>query len=222
MGWKAVTCLPTLLALCLASACDFAAPQLPLRLDQREAETPFQVVPDSQRWVNAPAGMMTLQRALGPQAEQKIVLTNATTFRGENVLLMRARGQDPRYVGRLRLEEFMRRVGGAPAPFTSISDSSLQTGEDALGPYFWTEYSTGTSTLCVLGIRRLEPGSWLPPEGLTVLDIMLRNCVSGTAAEALAPMGAAAITGEQISGPGEGKGGSRMLSPSPRRCNDFS
>lgn len=210
--WKALPRLPMLLALCAAAACDFAAPELPLRLDQREAATPFQVVPDSQRWVNAPAGLLTMQRALGPQAEQKIVLTNATTFRGENVLLMRARGQDPRYVGRLRLEEFMRRVGGAPEPFTEISDSGLQSGEDALGPYFWTEYSTGTSTLCVLGIRRLEPGSWLPPEGLTVLDIMLRNCVTGTAEEALAPMGAAAITGNRAPGPSS-TSGSRMLSP---------
>ncbi|MDP3341997.1 hypothetical protein [Frigidibacter sp.] len=210
--WKALPCLPVFFALCAVSACDFAAPELPLRMDQREATTPFQVVPDSQRWVNAPAGIMTLQRDLGPQAEQKIVLKNATTFRGENVLQMRARGQDPRYVGRLRLEEFMRRVGGAPAPFTEISDSGLQSGEDALGPYFWTEYSTGTSTLCVLGIRRLEPGAWLPPEGLTVLDIMLRNCVSGTAEEALAPMGAAAITGDRPLGQSS-TSGSRMLSP---------
>lgn len=210
--WKALPRLPMLLALCAAAACDFAAPELPLRLDQREAATPFQVVPDSQRWVNAPAGMMTLQRNLGPQAEQKIVLQNATTFRGENVLLMRARGQDPRHVGRLRLEEFLRRVGGAPAPFTEISDSGLQSGEDALGPYVWAEYSTGTSTLCVLGIRRLEPGAWLPPKGLTVLDIMLRNCVSGTTEEALAPMGAAAITGNRGSAAGNTSGG-RMISP---------
>lgn len=210
--WKALSCLPVMLALCVASACDFVAPEVPLRLDQREAVTPFQVVPDSQRWVSASAGIMTMQRQLGPQAEQKIVLKNATTFRGENVLVMRARGKDPRYVGRLRLEEFMRRVGGAPAPFTEISDSSLQTGEDALGPYFWTEYSTGTSTLCVLGIRRLEPGAWLPPEGLTVLDIMLRNCITGTAEEALAPMGADAITG-RLAPSGAPSGGSRLLSP---------
>lgn len=210
--WKAVPCLPVILALCGASACDFVAPEVPLRLDQREEATPFQIVPDSGRWVNAPDGIMTMQRQLGGQVEQKIVLENATTFRGENVLVMRARGQDPRYVGRLRLEEFMRRVGGAPEPFTEISDSSLQTGEDALGPYFWTEYSTGTSTLCVLGIRRLEPGSWLPPKGLTVLDIMLRNCITGTAAEALAPMGAAAITG-RLPGPDGSSGDSRMLSP---------
>lgn len=211
--WKAISRLPILLVLCAVAACDIAAPQLPLRLDQREEATPFQVVSDSRRWVNAPAGILTMQRALGPQVEQKIVLQNTTAFRGENVLLMRARGQDPRHVGRLRLEEFMRRIGGAPAPFTEISDSGLQSGEDALGPYFWTEYSTGTSTLCVLGIRRLEPGAWLPPEGLTVLDIMLRNCISGTVEAALAPMGAAAITGNRLSATGGGASGSRLLSP---------
>jgi len=150
------------------------------------------------------------QRGLLGGSEQRIGLANTVAMPGDNMLVLRTR-KGHLAAARFRFEEFMTRIGGAPAPFTGISSGDLMASEDTLGTYFWSEETAGSSISCVFAIRRLTASERDLPGDARVMDIMLRNCVSGTSAEALQPILDASIGYRAVAGSGGGE--TRMLSP---------
>ena len=195
------------------SACDLVAPQMPPTFDEVEDTAQFVSIPLNATWVFAPGAVTALQRNLLNSWEQRIGLPNRTTVPGDNALRLRARfvpGQD---TGRFVYEEFLRRIGGLPAPFTAMKSGDLLSADDALGTYFWAEYRYGDSTICVLGLRRLNAGTRQMPGNTNALDVVLRNCVNGTAQDALKPITAANV-GNYPGGSFAGASAPvRMLSP---------
>lgn len=156
---------------------------------------------------------MAIDRQLGPESEQIIGLVNDTTLAGDNFLWMRARATDRNAPGRFKLDDFVARVGGVPAPFKGLSDGDLHSATDTLGAYFWLEYRAGAETNCVLAIRRIDASHRLLPQGTSLLEVMLRNCIRGSIEDALNPIrdsqiGVGAVGSTQLA-----KGGTRMLSP---------
>ncbi len=210
--YPAAACMAGLMLL-LAGSCDVVPAVVAPDLAERELTTQYRTVSDSKTWVAAPLRLITVERALGTNIEQRVVLANETSLRGENFMLLRARARDGQNRIGFQLEEFVKRAGGVPPPFTSISDNNLLSATDALGTYFWTEYRAGVSTVCVLAVRRLDSGARLLPADTNVLDVMLRNCVSGTVEEALLPITAAHISGAVGSSQTSGPAGIRTLSP---------
>lgn len=178
------------------------------QIENREA---FQSVPASQAWVNPEGITVIMQRGLLAGAEQRIGLRSTVPVPGDNILVLRTRSGHLA-AGRFRFEEFMTRVGGAPAPFGDLSSGELHTSEDAIGTYFWAEESMGTNVTCVFAIRRLTESDRRLPLDSRVMDVMLRNCAVGDAADALTPIldesiGVGATAGVT------GGGDTRMLSP---------
>ena len=198
----------------LLSGCVFSADTIDtIGLTQKQIEdrSSFVAVPSGQAWVNPPGKTVVMQRALRGGAEQRVGLNNLVAMPGDNVLILRTRSG---YLAsaRFRFEEFMTRIGGAPAPFTHISSGDLLTAEDSLGTYFWAEETAGSSVSCVFAIRRLTSNDRDLPQDAQVLDILLRNCISGTSEEALAPIRDTSIGFSSVADDGSG-GGTRMLSP---------
>lgn len=179
---------------------------------QVEDQTDFQRTKVARAWVNVPNMTLVMQRDLFPYGvEQRISLRNSTTIAGDNMMILRSRKNDSG-AGRLRYEEFMRRIGGAPAPFGDLAAGELLSGEDSMGPYFWTERRYGSSTLCVLAIRRVSMAVRELPGRADAMDVMLRNCVQGSLEEALIPaMDHSLSVGRSASGGLAGE--SRLLSP---------
>ncbi|MDO9526667.1 MAG: hypothetical protein Q7J57_14200 [Gemmobacter sp.] len=195
--------------LVLLTACELAPIDLPVTLVQAEETTQFIAVPLHQAWVAAPGAIFVSERDLVNSVEQRIGLANHTLAAGDNLLTLRARTRG----GRLVYDEFLRRVGGLPEPFTSLTPGDLLTGEDALGPYLWAEERRGESTICVLAFRRLDSGARQMPGRSTVMDVMLRNCVNGDVEQALGPIMAASVGNHPVYSKTPAKGAVRMLSP---------
>ena len=169
------------------------------RIDVLEETSEFRIITPGQGFVHAPEAILTLERNLGRAVEQRTTLPNRTTLPGDNKLVIRA--QTPRSINTttFRLEEFLERMGGAPAPFAGIADRDLQTGRDSLGPYFWAERRVGADTICVVAFRRIGFSARPLPQGADALDVMLRNCVAGGTEEALAPIGARRLADAPVS-----------------------
>lgn len=195
------------------SACNLVPPQLPPLLTEVEETTQFVPVPLGQAWVNAPGAVIVTERGLVNSLEQRIGLENRTAVSGDNMLTLRARVVEGQQQGRFRYEEFLRRIGGLPAPFGALKPGDLLTGEDDLGTYFWAENRAGANTVCVLGLRRLGTGIRQMPGNTNVMDVMLRNCVNGEAEQALEPLMAASIGYIPGVGTTPDRGGIEMLSP---------
>jgi hypothetical protein len=132
--------------------------------------------------------LVVFERNLGGAVEQRIVLPNPTTVRGDNQLHIRAQTADSARLGEFDFNEILARFGGLPAPFERINESPLNSGTDSLGSYIYARENVGTSTLCVLVMRRIGVGARPLPRGTQALDVVMRNCVNGTLEEALAPM----------------------------------
>ncbi|CAM3331199.1 hypothetical protein PANO111632_14675 [Paracoccus nototheniae] len=179
----------------------------PAQLQQR---TPFTAVAPQQAWINAPGVVMVMQRGLRGESEQRVALDNRTTVPGENLLILRAQDLGGR-AARLNFEALLRRIGGAPAPFATVRAGDLTADEDEIGPYFWTEQRFGDDVVCVLGLRRVTSSQRLLPGNATVMDIVLRNCVQGSAQDALAPLFSGSITAPPVTGAVLGE--TRVLSP---------
>lgn len=113
--------------------------------------------------------------------------------------------------GTLRFEEFMRRVGEIPEPFGDVTSGELISGEDEFGSYLWTEERFGADTICVFGIRRIDSSMRQIPGGGSVMDVMLRNCVAGTAGDALQPLLAGSVAVPSLAQAGPDRG--RLISP---------
>lgn len=153
-----------------------------------EALTEYRVVPASRALINAPHALIVLERELDGVLEQRITLPNATSLKGENVILLRAQTSRAASRSRLVLDNVLQQFGGTPTPFTSIPESALTATSDAYGDITYTTQRPGGDLTCVLAFRRSQIGSRPLPRGASSLDIMLRNCVSGSTERALQPV----------------------------------
>jgi hypothetical protein len=140
-------------------------------------------------WAEPPGAMIMLQRNADNDYEQLVGLENRTTLKGDNFLWLNANDGRTGQVSRgLDLKRLIARFGDVPAPFSRIDSNNLSSSSDEVGNYFWQEYSAGPSTTCVFAMRRLGTGARAMPPGTRVLDLVLRNCVNGSASDALAPI----------------------------------
>jgi len=205
-GWVAM------IVLVLAAGCQPISPNslLPIEVLQRTTEYVLQRL--DRAWAAPSGSLIALQRPVGNEFEQVIGLVNDTTLPGDNQLWLRARVPDGYSAGRFRLDEFLGRIGTIPPPFTEVSDRDLRSANDSLGTYFYLVYRTGGEVNCVLAFRRIDGARRLLPQGTSVMEAMLRNCVPGPIETALLP-----ITDRQIGvaavAAATPDGGNRMLSP---------
>jgi hypothetical protein len=140
-------------------------------------------------WAEPPGAMVMLQRKENGDYEQLVGLENNTTLKGDNFLWINANNGNTGQVSKgLDLTRLFARFGDIPTPFTRIDSSSLRSANDGQGTYSWQEYNAGPNTICVFAVRRLGVGARSVPSGTRVLDLVLRNCVNGTANDALAPI----------------------------------
>lgn len=154
----------------------------------------YTIVPASRTMVSAPNALVVFERNLAGAIEQRIVLPNATTVRGDNVLHVRAQTSDSSRLEEFNFNEVSERFGGLPAPFERLSASGLNSGTDSLGSFVYGSETIGTNTVCVLVLRRLGVGARPLPRGTRALDVVMRNCVNGTVQDALAPMSERALS----------------------------
>ena len=188
--------LPALAGMLVLAGCQGLIPagltgQSPTEL--AEAVTEFRVVPNSRAMINAPGALLVLERDLGGAIEQRITLPNTSSLAGENVILLRAQTVRTASSSRLVLDDVLVQFGGAPTPFSGITESGLTATSDQYGDITYTTVRPGGDLVCVLAFRRTQIGARALPSGASSLDIMLRNCVSGAVDRALAPIGPAAF-----------------------------
>lgn len=155
-----------------------------------EAVTEYRVVPTNRAFISVPSALLVMERDLGGAIEQRITLRNETSLAGENTVMLRAQqGSSARFV----LQDQLAQFGGAPSPFTAVTEGALTATSDSFGDITYTSSSPGGNVVCVLAFRRTQTASRALPRGSNALDIMLRNCVSGSVQDALAPIGARAF-----------------------------
>jgi hypothetical protein len=201
---------PALMALAACSGSPFV---MTLGVDTLQMSRQFVLQRLDQSWARPSGALINITRSLGTEAEQIIGLVNETTISGDNSLWLRARVPDGRDPGPFYLQEFMSRTPGVPVPFSHVSDENLFQAADSLGTYFYLEWRSGTSTNCVLAFRRITGAARILPSGTNVLEVMLRNCVQGTIADALAPIKDREISFSATTGTQDVAGSGRMLSP---------
>lgn len=194
-------------------ACEGPLPKALRTPDEVMDTAQYVSVPTSAIWVNAPDAVAALQRGLMNADEQRVALPNRTTVPGDNVLLLLARYFPGENIGRFQYDVFVHQIEGLPEPFQDMKSGDLTSGEDELGTYFWSEKRYGDTTICVLGLRRLAGGVRQLPGNANVLDVMVRNCVNGTAEDALLPISAKNIGNYAASANPTPSGQIRMLSP---------
>ncbi|MCC1481340.1 hypothetical protein [Roseibaca sp. Y0-43] len=158
-----------------------------------EATTEFRVVPATRAFISVPQALLVMERDLGGAVEQRVTLPNQTTLAGENMIMLRAQQAGYARGTRFVLSEQLSQFGGAPTPFTGVSEGALTATTDSFGDITYTTIRPGGDIVCVLAFRRTQTASRALPSGTRALDIMLRNCVSGSAEQALAPIGASAF-----------------------------
>jgi hypothetical protein len=182
------------LAVLVLSACQMASPggsTSPTEL--AEALNEYRVVPVARAYINVPNALVVMERDLGSATEQRVTLPNATSLSGENTILLRAQSGRSANNTRLVLQEVLAQFGGAPVPFSNITDSALTARSDTYGDMTYTVIRPGGDITCVLAIRRAHTGGRALPRGASALDMMMRNCVSGSVEQALAPLGPTAF-----------------------------
>lgn len=206
-GWLAALLLPIALGGCMEGN-----PFTELPMAQAIEATPYRQIAATAIWTDEPAALIGLQRELPGETEQMVALANETTLRGDNFLLMIAHHRGADAGTSLRLEEFIKRVGGVPYPFGTISDNGLRRADDTLGTYLWAEYRSGGTTNCVLGLRRISIGARILPGNANSMDVLLRNCVNGSIDTALLPLRDTHL-GAGPAGLPTGANAGRMLSP---------
>jgi hypothetical protein len=191
-------------------SCDIGSAGMIFSNTKLEETIPMQAIPAERAWINTSETQIVLQRELPRAAEQRISLRNRTLVSGDNIIVLRTRS-GLRARGPLRFEELVRWVGEIPAPFADVTSGEMISDSDELGSYLWTEERFGNDTICVLGIRRVDSSMRQIPSGDDVMDVMLRNCVAGTAEDALQPLLAGSITSPALAQVGTGE--SRLISP---------
>jgi hypothetical protein len=140
------------------------------------------------RWSHQPTALGAFGRSGPLAAEQIYVLENGTVFPGDNTLRMLARTTAAGHAPPFSPAEIFACSGGAPEPFSAQTLDGMIVGEDAAGPVMWTQTRVGVDTICALGLRRLTADRNLTPDGASVVDVVLRNCVAGPIEEAMAPL----------------------------------
>ncbi|MBN2760013.1 MAG: hypothetical protein JXQ79_05910 [Rhodobacteraceae bacterium] len=194
VGVKRAPLVALVAGLALLSACGLRLPgdtDSPTEL--AEATTEFRVVPATRAFISVPQALLVMERDLGAAVEQRITLPNQTTLAGENMIIMRAQQAGYARGTRFVLSEQLSQFGGAPAPFAGVSDGALTATSDSFGDITYTTTRPGGDVTCVLAFRRTQTASRALPRGSRALDIMLRNCVSGSVEQALSPIGASAF-----------------------------
>lgn len=122
-------------------------------------------------------------RKHGQVAEQQIALSNQTTLPRDNFIYLRT---VPRASpGVMQLSSIVAQAGGLPEPFSEDDLNAMRTVEDSAGALTWAEWTDGAGTTCVLALRRMTVRERVLPAG--ALDMMMRNCVRGSAHDALEP-----------------------------------
>lgn len=192
------------------TGCDIGSGGMIFSDNRSEEIIPLRAVPAERAWINAPEAQMVLQRELPRATEQRISLQNRTLVPGDNLMALRTRS-GLRARGPLRFEELVRWVGEIPPPFADVTSGEMISDSDELGSYLWAEERFGNDTICVLGIRRVDSSMRQIPSRDDVMDVMLRNCVTGTADDALQPLRAGSITSPALAQVGAGE--SRLISP---------
>ena len=175
---------------CSLASC--AAPNLLSPLAERQQQTtPWRIVHSSQALVNVADPLIVLRRFVGRVEEQRIALPNKTALPGDNFIHISAVPRERPFA--LNLKSVMDRVGGLPPPFTARDLQSMRSSDDAAGAITWAQWTNGTGIECVLAIRRVPEGARMMPRGAGALDLAMRNCIHGTANQALAPLGPEAV-----------------------------
>lgn len=124
-------------------------------------------------------------RRHGRVSEQKIALPNHTTLPRDNFIYLRT---IPRASpGVMQLSGITAQAGGLPEPFSPDDLNVMRTVEDSAGSLTWAEWTDGAGTTCVLALRRMTVNERMLPQGVGALDMLMRNCVRGSAQEALEP-----------------------------------
>lgn len=195
-------------------ACVTISPLSDVPRTELMAATPFRQIATTAIWTDEPLSLIGLQRELPGESEQIVALSNDTSTRGDNFLLLVARHRNKAAVPTFQLAEFVKRAGGTPHPFGSMTDRDLRSGTDRLGDYFWLEYRSGGATNCVLAIRRVGSDARILPRNSNAMDVMLRNCVAGSIELALEPIRDTHLGSVSVgSGLPGGFSASRMMSP---------
>ena len=198
------------LALAL-SACTNGIGVGPQSIASAKQNTQFSSLQLTNAWVTPTGGLTAIARKIGPDSQQIIGLANDTTISGDNFLWLRARSGHN--AGRFALTDFSNSLEAVPSPFSKLSESNLQSHADSMGTIFWLEYAAGAQSNCILAFRRIDANRRLMPHGTDVLDVMLRNCVQGSVAEALNPIRDSQISVAAIDAAHTPPSGTRMLSP---------
>lgn len=175
-----------------------------------EEQASFVPIARQQAWINPPGLRFAMQRGLVNGSEQRLLLENLTAVKGDNLIVLRSRNAFG-FAERLRYGDLLRRVGGLPPPFAHMKSGDLTAESDEAGGYLWAEERYGVNTVCVLALRRIDETMRQLPPRVKSIDMMMRNCVNGTAEEALVPIRAAAVDTSPLGAPAQGS--NRMLSP---------
>lgn len=170
-------------------------------VEAMEFAAEYAVVPPGRALVHSPFALLVLERNMGVAVDQRIILPNDTSVRGDNVMHLRAQTNTSARSQEFNLDEIAARFGAMPSPFERTNPGSLLSGSDALGSYVYARETLGIDTVCVLVMRRITAGARPLPRGVHALDVILRNCVAGTVEQALAPM---AGTGMAVSAAPQG------------------
>ncbi|MCC5964868.1 MAG: hypothetical protein JJU24_01915 [Natronohydrobacter sp.] len=164
------------------------------RTELAEALSEYRIVPTGRAFVSVPNALLVMERDLGVALEQRITLPNATTLAGENTIQLRAQTSRSSSATRLQLTEILAQFGGVPSPFRALDESSLSSSTDQYGDVTYTVTRPGGDVTCVLAFRRSQIGARALPRGSSALDLMMRNCVTGSVQDALAPLGPQAFS----------------------------
>lgn len=174
----------------MLSACQMTGPGGSSSPTERaEALSEYRMVPASRAFVNVPNALVVMERDLGVATEQRVTLPNTTSLSGENTILMRAQTNRSASGARLLLDDVLAQFGGTPTPFGTLTESALTARSDQYGDITYSVARPGGDVTCVLAFRRSQIGARAVPRGTSALDLMLRNCVSGSVEDALSPIG---------------------------------
>lgn len=155
----------------------------------QEALTEYRPVAVTRTFIDVPQALIVLERNLGDAIEQRVTLPNATSLAGENVIMLRAQTSGRGARSRFQLTEMLSQFGGAPSPFSTLTEGAMTARSDSFGDITYSVLRPGGDLICVLAFRRAQTGARALPRGARALDIMMRNCVAGSVDDALRPLG---------------------------------
>lgn len=178
---------------------------------RRDVAEPVQV-PVRKAWIEADA-VLIIERRTRASVEQHITLPNATAMRGENFIAIVALRQEGLSSGRLAAGDALAQFRADLYPFAAVAGGDLISGTDALGAYSWAEKEVAPGLTCAMAIRTLRfPARPMPP-GIASMTVVMRNCVPGTAADAMAPFAAERLAQSGPVRSSAGETGVHLLSP---------